>query len=391
MASIEKRGKCWRYRIQAGIDPQTGKYKQVSRSGFPTKRAAQLAAHEAELAISKGTYVPTSRTTFAAFAADWLRAYALHAKPSSVRIRSQSLSLLLECLGKLPLQRITTPLYEQCLHNLQQAGFAINTILGVHSVMRMVCKRAMQLHVLAADPSEYVRPPRQPATPIGGADGLPRFLERDELQRFLTAARQHGLRCDYALFSLLAFTGMRIGEALALCWDDIDLHSGMVSITKTLACPSGRARDYKLYTPKTVSSRRTVDISPDVCAVLRSWRSRWLIEKARHADDWCPEHDFVFTAATLYGYPFIHSNVQHHINRIVALLEPPIATRVTPHVFRHTHISLLAAAGVPLHEIMERVGQIDDSTTKRVYLHITKERKHAASRVFDDYMTGESL
>lgn len=54
----------------------------------------------------------------------------------------------------------------------------------------------------------------------------------------------------------------------------------------------------------------------------------------------------------------------------------------------HTHISLLAEAGVPLHEIMDRVGQLDDETTKRVYLHVTKTRKKEACALFDRLMQG---
>jgi integrase len=59
---------------------------------------------------------------------------------------------------------------------------------------------------------------------------------------------------------------------------------------------------------------------------------------------------------------------------------------LTPRSLRHTHTSLLAEAGVGLEEIMERLGHTDDDTTKRVYLHVTKDMKKAAAHKFDELM-----
>ncbi|WML43138.1 tyrosine-type recombinase/integrase [Neobacillus sp. PS3-40] len=59
---------------------------------------------------------------------------------------------------------------------------------------------------------------------------------------------------------------------------------------------------------------------------------------------------------------------------------------MTPHSLRHTHTSLLAEAGVGIHEIMERLGHIEDDITKRVYLHVTKTMKTEASKKFGELM-----
>ena len=61
-------------------------------------------------------------------------------------------------------------------------------------------------------------------------------------------------------------------------------------------------------------------------------------------------------------------------------------TSLTPHSLRHTHTSLLAEAGVGLEEIMERLGHIDDDTTRNVYLHVTKEKKKEAPQKFAELM-----
>ena len=58
----------------------------------------------------------------------------------------------------------------------------------------------------------------------------------------------------------------------------------------------------------------------------------------------------------------------------------------TPHSLRHTHTSLLAEAGVSLPQIMERLGHKNESTTKNVYLHVTKAMKKEASQKFKELM-----
>ena len=56
------------------------------------------------------------------------------------------------------------------------------------------------------------------------------------------------------------------------------------------------------------------------------------------------------------------------------------------HLFRHTHVSLLAEAGVPLEVIQERLGHSTDITTRRIYLHITEKQKESAANIFEEYI-----
>ncbi|AJS61610.1 integrase [Paenibacillus sp. IHBB 10380] len=63
-----------------------------------------------------------------------------------------------------------------------------------------------------------------------------------------------------------------------------------------------------------------------------------------------------------------------------------LKTNLTPHSLRHTHVSLLAEAGVNLQDIMDRLGHKDDDTAKNVYLHVTKPKKKEASHKFRELM-----
>lgn len=384
MASFRKRGNSWYYLIQGGINPKTGKYVQIQRGGFKTKKDAQVAAAEAQVSVDSGTFVASHRVRFQDVATDWLKSYALNVKKSSVRIREHQIALLCEVLGKIPLQSITPKVYQRALDTLTESGFAANTISGAHTTARMIFKRACECYLLKEDPSRFARPPRRQSRSIQQLEAVPRYLEKEQLHAFLAAAREKGLAGDYALFTLLAYTGMRVGELLALTWQDIDKEEGTVSISKTLYIPDNNASHYELLPPKTVSGYRVIDVPQEVMTALAGWRHEYLLEKMRWGPDWHDAYDFIFPAVNRHGYPRTQKQVQVRIDRLQKLLKLPV--RITPHVFRHTHISLLAEAGVALHEIMDRVGQTDDETTKRVYLHVTEHRKKEASRLFSALM-----
>lgn len=384
MASFRKRGELWYYRIKCGVNPKTGKPMEVQRGGFKTKREAQLAAAEEQMAIGTKSFVPVSSITFQNFAAEWLESYAINVKKSSVRIRKHQISLMCEVLGKIPMQSIDPRIYQRALDTLTKSGFATNTISGAHTAARMVFKRACEYRVIREDPSRFARPPRRQSRSIQQIEKVPAYLEKEQLNQFLAAARQDGLAGDYPLFMLLAYTGMRIGELLALTWQDLDMEDSTVSISKTLYTPDNNISHYELLPPKTVSGYRVIDLPPEVITALQAWRKEYLLEKMRWGNEWHTAYDFIFPATNRHGYPRTQKLIQLRINRLLKLC--PLPVRVTPHVFRHTHISLLAEAGAALHEIMDRVGQVDDETTKKVYLHVTQHRKKEACRLFSSLM-----
>ncbi|WP_372631973.1 tyrosine-type recombinase/integrase [Cohnella sp.] len=76
--------------------------------------------------------------------------------------------------------------------------------------------------------------------------------------------------------------------------------------------------------------------------------------------------------------------IQNRMRRLLRL--SGLNETLTPHSLRHTHTSLLAEAGVGIHEIMERLGHQDDEITKRVYLHVTKTMKKEAAQKFSKLM-----
>src|SRR5699024_5278008 len=107
MAYIYRRGKVWAYRAYAGKDPVTGKDKQKSKSGFATKKDAQLAAALFERQFHKGDYIKPSVLSFDDLCTDWEKHYSVDAKESSLRARRIALKHIINDFGHVPIQKIT--------------------------------------------------------------------------------------------------------------------------------------------------------------------------------------------------------------------------------------------------------------------------------------------
>ncbi|MFS0820793.1 tyrosine-type recombinase/integrase [Bacillus sp. 1P02SD] len=405
-------GAKWSYIIDVGTDPKTGKRKQKKKGGFNTKTEAQEAAALLFAELTQGTYVEEKNIKFEEFAYEWLEIYRTSGKPKkpgTIRIRKHEIQRLLDYFAKLKLKDITRKKYQDALNDLKKRGFADNTMDGAHRTGRMIFKKAIEMELIKKDPTEFAYVPKTAKSieELEKEDELPKYMEKEELSKFLQTAKGKGLERDYPIFMLLAYTGMRVGELCALKWKDIDFDEGSISITKTLYNPTNNIRKYQLVPPKTQSAKRTIDVDSKVLALLKKLQAeqnkvRMRLRKQYH------DEDFVFAKMdeTNPGYPELVKTIENRMKRLLkiaglnrnkpdnkATLIPSegqnaetITRELTPHSLRHTHTTLLAEAGLSLPEIMERLGHKDDDTTKHVYLHVTKSMKKEASRKFAQLM-----
>jgi integrase len=402
----------WSYIIDIGTDPKTGKRKQKKKGGFKTKAEAQEAAALLIAELSTGTYVEEKNVTFEEFAYEWLGVYERSGKPKkpgTIRIRKHEIQRLLDYFAKLKLKDVTRKMYQDALNDLKVRGFADNTLDGAHRTGRMIFKKAIEMELLKKDPTEFAYVPKtvKSIEELEKEEEIPKYLEKEDLSKFLKTAKEKGLERDYPIFMLLAYTGMRVGELCALKWKDISFEEESISITKTYYNPLNNIRKYTLVTPKTQNSKRVIDVDPTVLALLEKHKAeqnkvRMRLRKQYH------DEDFVFAKMdeTNPGYPELIKTIENRMRRLLklaglnrnkpddkaALIQTEgqnveATTReLTPHSLRHTHTTLLAEAGLSLPEIMERLGHKDDDTTKHVYLHVTKSMKKEASRKFAQLM-----
>lgn len=381
-------GKTWSFVIDVGKDPETGKRKQEFGSGFKTRQDAEAAAAALITEVNHGTFIKESNILFKEWANDWLPLYIERngPKPGTIRLRQYSIKKLLPYFASIKLKNITEEMYQSALNDLKDQDFSRSTIEGVHTTAKMIFKMAVSKKMLKIDPTTnaYIKKDEQIIIE-SDEEELPAFFEKEELELFLNTVRKKGLFMDNAIFTTLSYTGMRVGELVALKWKDIDFNKQTIHITKTSYTPDNNTKKYQLVPPKIKNSRRKIAIDNIVIDTLMKHKEEQ--EKLiNHLGDSYLDKGYVF--ANVYrhpGYPILVKFVESRMDR--SLKKTVLNLRLTPHSLRHTHTSLLAEAGVGLEEIMDRLGHHDDEVTRKVYLHVTNEMKRDASDKFSNLMS----
>lgn len=396
MATFRKRGNKWSFRIDNGRDPTTNKRKQITVSkskeypnGFDAK-TVKIAAATMQHEMSMGTYLKEENMLFSKCSVEWLKSYKLKNKISSYAARVNQVKVIEKYFEFDMLKSITKKRYQAFLDYLV-TKYAHNTILGFHATGKMIFSYAVEFDYIKVNPTTFAKINRKQETveEIESENEIPKYLEKKELALFLKTAKEQGYDNDYYCFLLLAYSGMRLGEICGLKKTDFDRTEHKVSITKTLFNPSAVPTNYELITPKTKSSRRKIDLDPMLFdeldkLVAKQNEVKMFYRKTYH------DKDFILANLDEYpGYPSTHQKVERRMERILKLAK--LNTNLTPHSLRHTHTSLCAEAGVPLEEIMDRLGHRGDKTTRAVYLHVTKTRKKDASYKFSELMKNTNI
>ncbi len=388
MAYIYKRGNKWAYRAYAGKDPITGKDKQVSKSGFHTKKDAQLAASIVERQLHQGDYIEPSPVTFKELINEWEKHYRVNAKISSVEARKRALNRVIDKFGHRAIQSITKQEYQSFIDELGEE-LSYNYISNIHVSANMVFEYALSVNLIKSIPSEKIKLPRKKKTieDIEVEKTQVKFFEKDELEEFLLLAKNEGLQGDLVMFTTLAYTGLRIGELLALKWSDVDFDNQTLRVIKTNYNPNNNKRKYKLLPPKTDKSIRTIAIDKVVTDLLLKHKKEQEQIKKENAPIYRDEN-FIFTSDD--GYPKVNKAVSLRMERLLDKMnqgkEDHEKIHLTLHSFRHTHTSLLIEANVHIKEIQERLGHSDISTTMDIYAHMTEDIKKEASTRFSNLM-----
>ncbi|WP_163538267.1 site-specific integrase [Gracilibacillus sp. YIM 98692] len=375
-----KKGKAWEAVGEGPADPVTGRRKQIKRRG-KTQKEAKKRVEQAIRSLSEDKIDESiaNRVTFEMAAKHWLDVYTLTGvKRSTIRIREKEVRILNNHMAKVPIGKITHSRYQRFINEISP-DYARTTVQGVNTTARMVFKQAIKDRVIKEDPTMDVVVPKRRKTveEIENDKIEKKYLDREELEQFLDAVKEHGLKLDKERFYLLAFSGMRSGELLALKWSDINFKTREIRITKTLYNENGKMSEYELTPPKTEGSIRTIVMEQEIMDMLKAHQKQQVKNKMKYRHEIEEYHDGNFVFCHPNGYPFIHKNLNTRMERLLQYTS--ITKNATPHIFRHSHISMMTEAGIDISSIMKRVGHEDIKTTMKIYTHVTEKMKKDAS------------
>lgn len=385
-----KQGYKWICTLEGPPDPVTGKRNQIVRRGDTQKealaRAQKVVDDHTKLGVDAKN---TKNQTFEKVKDEWLEDYikTKNVKASTVAVREDQVRIILQYYAKVPIAKMTYKHHQSMLNDLFDKGYSQSTLEGVDVTAKMIMKYAVKHKKRADNPFVDTAIPVKLLTveEIENDPITEKILEKHELDEFLAAVKEHGLPMDMEIFHLLAFSGLRSGELCALKDTDFFFETNELRVTKTLYCPKNNLMNYMLTPPKTKGSIRRFDVVESVMRgidrhIERMWSLR---ETAKQTMDHYHDANFVFARSD--GYPFITKKILKRMERL--LVKTSIKKRATPHIFRHTHISMLAEAEVDLKTIMERVGHDDAKTTLKIYTHVTKNMKKSATEKLTKYFS----
>ncbi|HSH58472.1 MAG TPA: tyrosine-type recombinase/integrase [Acidimicrobiales bacterium] len=355
---IRKRGNTWSVVVELGSD-ENGRRRQKWHSGFRTKKDASRALTGILARLQAGTYVEPSRQTVTEYLREWLPAIKSTVRPgtwSSYRLNMER--HVIPRIGHVPLRQLgalhLNGLYADLLSTGRcrgDGGLSPRTVRYTHTILHRALRDAVRWGLLTQNPAALADPPkhRAPELQVWGVDEVRGFLHHARAQRF------------YALWLLLATTGLRRGEALGLRWEDLDLDAGRAAIRQTLSSVGGKV---SFSTPKTAKSRRSVSLDPATVAALRAHRKAQLTERLAWGSSY-EDHGLVFCREN--GTPVRPDTLTRQFRDLAngAGLRP-----LRVHDLRHTYATIALGAGTHPKVVADRLGHATIAVTLDTYSHV---------------------
>ena len=320
-----------------------------------------------------GLSAALSRQTFGEWAEEWLKNWASNKGP---RTRSDSEKLLGRLLryerefGGLRLSTLSANHIQQVVNRLRERGLSPRTVRMYHGLIRGCLARAERLGKVARNVARLVELPPQSRN-----ERL--FLTAEQAERLLQTGVDDRF---YALFALLTLTGLRPGEACALRWDDIDNRA--LRVRRALVWLPNSA---PIFAETKTRRSRVVTLGERVLGILKRQRAKqaeWRLKMGAAYED----QGLIFCNET--GGPLHLRNVDSR--HFKPLLRQAGLPKIRLYDLRHTHATLLLAAGEHPKVVQERLGHATITLTLDTYSHVVPGMQERAAERLDSLLEAAS-
>jgi integrase len=346
-------------------DPQTGKRKRKWHSFKGSKREAQIECAKLIAAVGKGDYVEPTKTTVAEFLrsriSQWEASGEISARTAQ-RYRQLLENQILPHLGSKVLRKLR-PLEIEMWHTALRDAAAPRTIGHAHRVLGKALKDAAKNDIVTRNVTK-----EQPAPKIEDDE---RTIVRDVPA--LMAKLKDWRLGTVAVVAL--FTGMRLGEVLALRWSNVDLDGKIIKVREALEQTAAFGVRFK--PPKSKAGKRDVTLPDVLIDALHAHRKAQLEFRMQCGAGRLPDDALVF--ATIEGQPLPPNRTSTAWGKFAKRIGMP---EISFHSLRHTHASQLIDSGVDIVTISKRLGHAKPDITMRVYAHMfRKDDSRAAAAI----------
>ena len=361
----------WEGRYTAGYDAKTGKRIIKNVLG---KTQAEV-KEKLKRALEETNGLDISRAADEYTVASWLRTwYELYAKPNVRTATANRYQLIIEQytvprIGNIKLKKLTTrhlqKLYKELLESgrihvgkNQDKGLSTTTVHSVHLMLHCALDRAVKERLISRNPCEDCIVPKPRKLDM-------KILPPEHMKAYLEAADRRGL---LPMFYLELVSGLRKGELVALRWDDLDVKSKTISVSRQyVRNPDG---SLELTRPKTENSIRLVSIPQTAVDLL-------IQEHGKHPD-------------SPYPFPSPLTGEMYHPDSVVNLHKKILRDAGLEHLrfhdLRHTFATTALQNGVDVKTVSSMLGHYDAGFTLRTYTHATRQKQDEAAQTMGSFM-----
>lgn len=345
-----------------------GVRQQYKRQGYRTKAEAADAMRQA--IDDFGKVAGTSLTLERFINEKWWPVHSVDLKSSTTRAYRTILNRhIIPRLGKRRVAELDIVTIKEFRADLIASGLASNTVRNALTVLKAICRSAVEHRLLAENPSLAVKHKKTNGTAM-----KIRALSPAQLAALLSYWKGDPI---FSVVYAAAMTGMRRGEVLGLWWEDVDLDAGVLEVKRNLISV---AYAVEMTTPKSETSQRRVYLPPQLVSHLRALRA------SQAAGGVCSPHVFVDEK----GEPFHPDYIRQRYRRRMAAWSGPT---IRFHDLRHTWATITLDSGVGINAVSEMLGHHDAGFTYSVYGHALPNSRSTAAEAFGralDQATEES-
>ena len=374
-----------RYGIKYLVPQEDGSNRQVLRrrdehgNPWTTRTAANSVIREALSKVERGEFVEPSKQTLGEFLDEW--ADGLRLAPSTVASYKKNIRLHIKpYLGSVPMASLSAQKIRKVYRQLEEGGrrdhkgeltgepLSKRTVRYIATILRAGLQDAVESEPprLARNPADKADPP----TPKESKAPEMHPWTDDQLRRFLRWSKSaSGL---HTAWYVLAMTGMRRGELLALRWRDVDLDAGSISVRRSVGIVKTKGQKPKLIEGSTKTCKaRVIDIDAATVALLKTHKR----ERGGLALQLARDDALVFgDTEGQWRHPDRFSRTfKDQLRRCDKELTKDSVQapeEIKLHDLRHTHATILLRAGVHPKIVSERLGHSSISVTLDIYSHV---------------------